>query len=123
MIITFWSSLGFPMIQTLPPKMTFTAKFFVDNILPDVLAAKRACQPYRRPVLHMDTASPHRAVLAAQKLEGNGIVATPHPASSSDLVPSHFFLFGALKGQFAGRIYESAYELVEEIYQITNPIP
>jgi hypothetical protein len=27
-----WSPLGFPMIQTLPPKVTFTLEFFVDAV-------------------------------------------------------------------------------------------
>jgi hypothetical protein len=45
MVVVFWSPLSFPVIQVLPPKMTFTAKFFVDNSLPDIAAAKPACGP------------------------------------------------------------------------------
>jgi hypothetical protein len=71
--------------------MTFAAKFFVDNILPDIAAAKPAYNPYRRPIFHMDDAFPHRAVSTAQQRERNGIVASPQPASSD------FFLFSAPK--------------------------
>jgi hypothetical protein len=46
-IIVFWLPLDFPVIQIWPPKMTFTTKFFVNNTLPDIVAAKPACDPYR----------------------------------------------------------------------------
>jgi hypothetical protein len=68
-IVIFWSPLSFPVIQALPPKMTFTAKFLVNNILPDIVAAKPACDPCQRLVLHLANASPHQAVLTAQKTE------------------------------------------------------
>jgi hypothetical protein len=42
----------------------------------------------------------------------------PHSAFSPQLASSDFFLFGALKGQLAGRGFESAEELVEEIQVI-----
>jgi hypothetical protein len=100
----------------------FTAKFFVDSILPDIAAAKPACKPYRRPILHTDDASPHHAVLTAQKRERSGIVASPQPASSPNLAPSDFFLFRALKGRLAGRTLESADELVEKICQMRSAI-
>jgi hypothetical protein len=32
MIVVFWSPFGFPVIQTLLPKMTFALKFFADVI-------------------------------------------------------------------------------------------
>jgi hypothetical protein len=34
-------------IQALSSRMIFTVKFFVDNILQDILAAKPACDPFR----------------------------------------------------------------------------
>jgi hypothetical protein len=52
MIIIFWSPLGFPVIQALPRKVTFTSKFFVDAILPYIVAAKPAGDSGRRMVLH-----------------------------------------------------------------------
>jgi hypothetical protein len=48
---------------------------------------------------------------------------SPHPTFSRDLATSDFFLFGALKGQFAGRTFDSADEPVEEIYEMTSAIP
>jgi hypothetical protein len=45
MIMIFWSPLGFPVIQVLPPKATFTSEFFVDAILPHIVAAKPAGDP------------------------------------------------------------------------------
>jgi hypothetical protein len=123
MIVIFWPPLGFSVIQTSPPKMTVTAVSFVDNIVPDIVAAKPVCDPCRRRVLHMDNASPHRAVLIAQRLEEKGIIANPLPAFSPDLGPSDFFLFGALKGQLTGHTFEWADGLIEEICEMMNAVP
>jgi hypothetical protein len=40
MIFLFWSPLGLPVIQDLPPKVKFGAESFVENILADVIVAK-----------------------------------------------------------------------------------
>jgi hypothetical protein len=104
--------------QVLPLKMTSIAKFFVDNIFPGIVAANPGCGLYRRLVGHMDNASPHQMMSRTQKLEENGIVASPHPAFSPNLAPSDLFLFGALKDQLAGRTSESADELVGEICEM-----
>jgi hypothetical protein len=49
--------------------VTFTSEFFVDAILPHVVATKSAGGPGRRLVLHADNASPHHAKLTARNLE------------------------------------------------------
>jgi hypothetical protein len=110
-------------IQDLPPKGTFIAGFFVENILPDIVAAKPASDTHHRLVLHMDNAFPHRTLLTSQNPEENGIIASRHPAFSPDLAPSDFFLFAALKGRFARCTFPSADELVEAIREITSAIP
>jgi hypothetical protein len=63
MVIIFWSPLGFPVIQALPPKVTFTSEFCVDTVLPYIVTTKRADDPGRWLVLHMDSASAYRARL------------------------------------------------------------
>jgi hypothetical protein len=105
MIIIFWSPLGFPVIQALPPKVTFTSEFCVDAVLPHIVATKRADDPGRWMVLHMDSASAYRARLPARNLEENRITASSHPAFSPNFAPSDFLLFGALKNQFTSRIF------------------
>jgi hypothetical protein len=42
MIIFSRSPLGFPVVQIRPPKVIFTSEFFVDVILPHIIAAKSA---------------------------------------------------------------------------------
>jgi hypothetical protein len=123
MIIIFWSLLGFPVIQALPPKVAFTSKFFIDGILPHIVAAKPAGDPDGRLVLYRDNASPHRGRLTARNLEENRITASPRPAFSPDLVPSDFFRFGALKGQLSGRIFKSLDELVEATREVASAVP
>jgi hypothetical protein len=123
MIVIFWSPLDFPVIQALSSEVTFTAEFFAENILPEIVAAKPASDTHRRLVLHMDNASPHRALVTSQNREEKGNRHGPHPAFSPDLAPSEFFLFGALKARLAGCTFESADELVEAIAEITGAIP
>jgi hypothetical protein len=123
MSIIFWSPLGFFVRQALPLKVTFTSEFFVDAILRHIIAGKPASDPGRRLVLYMGNASPHRASLIARNLEANRITASPRPAVWQDLAPFDFFLFGALRGQLSGRIFESREELVEAIRQIASAIP
>jgi hypothetical protein len=123
MVIIVWPPLGFPVTQTLPSKVTFTSKFFIDVILPHIVAAKPAGDPGRRWVLHIDSASPHHARLTARNLEENRIAASLHPVFSPDRAPSDVFLFGALKGQLSGHISESADKYVEVILEIASAIP
>jgi hypothetical protein len=115
--------LGFPVIKALPPKLTFTSKFIVDAIVLHIVATKPAGDPGRRLVLQMDNASPHRARLAARNQEENRITASPYPVFALELAPSDFFLFGALKGQHSGRVFESPDELIEAIREIASAIP
>jgi hypothetical protein len=98
-------------------------EFFVDAILPDIIAADPAGDPGRRLVLHMDNAPPHRARFTARNLEENRITASPHMAFSQEPALSDFFLIGALKGQLSGRMFESPDELVEAIREIASAIP
>jgi hypothetical protein len=102
--------------------MAFAARFLVDNILPNIVAANLTCDFYRRLVVHMDDTSPHRGLSTAQNLEENGIVGSSHPAFSPDHAPSGFFLFGALKGQLADRTSGSADELVNETCEMMSSI-
>jgi hypothetical protein len=104
-------------------KMRFTVKFFVDNILPDIVAAKPACDSYRQLVLQMYYASQRQTVLTPQKLEEKRILSSPNPAFSPTFTPSNFFLFDTLKGQLADHIFESTGELVEEIYETMSAVP
>jgi hypothetical protein len=103
--------------------MKFTAKFFVGSILPEIVGDKPACDHYRGLVLDIDNSSPHRPVLTAQKLEENGIGASPHTAFSSHLVPLDPFLFAARMDQLARRIFEWLDRLVEETCEMTSVIP
>jgi hypothetical protein len=123
MIIIFWSPLGIPVIQDLPPKVTFPSEFFVDAILPHIVAAKPAGDPGRRLVPYLGSASPNRARSTVRNLDENRITASPYPAFSPDLATSDFFLFGTLKGQLSGRVFESPDELIEAIREIANAIP
>jgi transposase len=56
----------------------------------------------RKLMLHLDNATPHRARATRECLKQFRIRPIRHPLYSSDLAPSDFYLFGELKGAFAG---------------------
>jgi hypothetical protein len=64
MIIIFWSPLGFPVIDALPAGEKFRARYFCDNIVPQI-AKQRSLDARqnrgRRCVVHIDNATRHRA--------------------------------------------------------------
>jgi hypothetical protein len=110
-------------IQALPPKVIFTSEFFVDVILPRIVAVKPSGDSGRRLVLQLNNAPPHYARLAARNLQGNGITPSSQSAFSSDIAPSDFFLFSSLNGQLSDHIFESLDESVEAVCEIVSAIP
>jgi hypothetical protein len=96
--------------------VTFTAEFFVDNILPDIIAAKPSCVPAGGRV------SSFRAVLTLQTLKGNRTAASPCPVFSPKCALSDFFRFDAFNGQIAGRIFESSNGEIEEMCETTSAV-
>jgi hypothetical protein len=65
MVSMFWSPVGFPVIAALPPKTKFSSAYFCDNIMPKIVEGMPfdSAESPRKLMLHIDSASPHRARL------------------------------------------------------------
>lgn len=73
--------------------------------------------------IHMDNASSHRAKTTQKALKEAFLIEAPHPPNSPDLAPCDFFLFGFLKGEIAGTIFNSYEELQVTVMDILHKIP
>jgi hypothetical protein len=103
MIIIFWLRLGLPVIDTLPAGEKFTARYFSDNIVPQIAEQRPSDARQNRGrkfVVHMDNATPHRAKLTKPGFKTQRRCEADHPPYSPDFAPSDFYLFGRLKGKW-----------------------
>ncbi len=77
----------------------------------------------RRPVIHMDNASPHDSRNTRAQLLFTGIWSIHHPALSPDLAPSDFWLFPRLKQGLKGRHFQNLDALEAAVGQEIGNIP
>jgi transposase len=115
LITIFWTALGFPVVGALPNAEEFTAQYFCDNIVPQIVEQRSSDarqKTGRKLVVHMDNATPHRAKLTKSCFKTLRLREADHPSYSPDLAPSEFYLFGKLKGQMAGSEFESTEDLL-----------
>ena len=110
MLITFFSTGGFKIIDFLTKETTANAEYCCE------LFRTLGREVSRRPLwLHMDNAPPHRAKCTQMLLNGMQITTLPHPPYSPDLAPSDFWLFGHLKEILKGTRFTTADELAEAV--------
>jgi transposase len=72
--------------------------------------------------LHADNARPHTAKKVAEFLAGNGMRRVLHRPYSPDLAPCDFYLFGYIKGRFAGASFEEPGQFLQAIDAIFQSI-
>jgi histone-lysine N-methyltransferase SETMAR len=118
MVTIAWSSLGFPLIVTLPKGSPFNAEYYHDNIL----AALTQLQPDddgKKLVVHVDNAITQKCRTFCEE---NGLWLAPHPPYSLDLAPSDFFLFSYVKERLKGMVFPSYKELPDGIGEVVTGI-
>jgi hypothetical protein len=125
MIILFWSPLGLPVIDALPAGEKFTARYFHNDILPQIAEPQSSdARQNRGPkfVVHMNNATPQRAKLTKSYFKTLQLREAGQSPHSPDLAPSDFYRFGEWKEQTAGSEFGSTEELLGTIRQLTNAI-
>jgi hypothetical protein len=125
LITIFWSRLGFAVIDALPAGKKFTARYFCDNIVPQIAEQRLSDARQNRDrkfVVHMDNATLHRAKLAKLCFKTLRLREAEHLPYSPDLASSDFSLFSKLQGQMAGSEFESPEDLLPTIRRLTNAI-
>jgi hypothetical protein len=82
MVTIYWSPLGFPILEALGKRKTFTSDYFCETIAPQFVeyAPMESRQARgRRITIHMDNASPHRSKQTTDFLSSLRLISAPHP--------------------------------------------
>lgn len=114
MISVLWSPIGFSVVKMLPQGTTFTADYFINTILKEIINTHPQVvrnEPQRKFIVHMDNATPHRAKVTTKFGLQNRLNFVRHPPYSPDLAPSDFYLFGKVKCSLKGSSFKSEDEL------------
>ena len=125
MITIFWNPNGFPVVEALDDNMVFNSDYFINKILEQINSQTSVDREIlkRNLILHFDNARPHISKKVKEYLDQNDIKRAPQPPYSPDIAPSDFFLFGYLKDNLKGFIFNSVGELLAEIKSIFFQIP
>ena len=78
----FFNTQGPMCVDVMPQQSTITAKYYTEQVLPQVLEHQAKSAPTRRRsriLLHHDNAAPHKARLTEHYLEQQGITLLAHP--------------------------------------------
>jgi hypothetical protein len=99
----------------------YNAAVFADAVMPSVIENVQV--ETRRKILqgrsiHMDSACACSSGRARKCIQASRVKSLPHPTYSSDLAPSHFFLFGLIKGKISDYNFESWEDLLNGIAEI-----
>ena len=108
------------MLDFLPKRSTITGVYYA-NLLAQL---RTAIREKRRGKLSkgvlQDNARVHTCKVAMDAVERNGYELIPHPAYSSDLAPSDFFLFPNLKKDIHGLHFRPDEEIVTAVKEWVN---
>ena len=87
------------MLDFLPKRSTITGLYYANLLdqLRTAICEKRQGKLSKGVLLQQDNARIHTCKVAMAAIERNGYELIPHPAYSTDLAPSFFFLFPNLK--------------------------
>ena len=116
MATVFWDAKGVIMLDFLPKRSTITGVYYANLLdqLRTAICEKRRGKLSKGVLLQQDTVRVHTCKVAMDTVERNGYELIPHPACSSDLAPSDFFLFPNLKMDIHLRSDEEVVTAVEE---------
>ena len=118
MISVFWDAEGLILVDYLPKGKTINSEYFCNLLREDLrkhLKNRRRGKLSSKPILQMDNATPHTALLTKELLASLGWEILPHPPYSPDLAPSDFHLFPRLKEPLRGKNFSSLEEMKEAV--------
>ena len=123
MATIFRDAKGVIMLDFLPKRSTITGVYYanlLDDQLRTAIREKRRGKLSKGVLLQQDNARVHTCKVAMDALERNGYELIPHPAYSSDLAPSDFFLFPNLKKDIRGLHFRSDEEVITAVKEWVN---
>lgn len=125
MITIVWGVWGFYILDDLPENTSYNSLYFINNILNKLISKKDEIWPNsqgKKIWLHLDNCKVHNSQLTIEKIEKSPFKRTPHPPYSPDLAPSDFYLFGKVKRELQGHMFNDRNELLEKLTEILNKI-
>ena len=114
MATLFGDAKGVIMLDFLPKRSTITGVKYANllNQLRTAIREKPLGKLSKSVLLQQDNVRVHACKVAMDAVERNGYELVPHPACSSDLAPSNFFLFPNLKKDIRGCHFQSDKEVL-----------
>ncbi|UYV60410.1 hypothetical protein LAZ67_1001064 [Cordylochernes scorpioides] len=105
MAIFFWDCKGVLLVDYLPPNTTVNSAWYCENLtkLRAAIKQKRPGPLSQKVLLVHDNARPHAARTTQTLLENFKWEIFTHPPYSTELAPSDFYLFPALKLHLGGK--------------------
>jgi hypothetical protein len=116
MLTIFFSGTSLISLDALPHGQRYTQKYFIDNILPDLVKEKRRIRRQNQMgqfFVHMDNSMCHNGKIITRQISDAKFERFPDPASSPDLSPCNFWLFGMLKQKVKDRAFQRVEEILE----------
>jgi len=125
LVIIFWNIHGPLLIRGVEKGKTFDSELACELLqeLEGEVCKQRPKTGANGMLLHWDNARPHVSETTQGEVKRLGFKILLHPAYSPDLAPSDFFLFGYLKGVFAGRRFTGPEDLLAQIMAEMVKIP
>ena len=114
LLTIFWDIKGVVHMEFLKQGHTVNSEKYIST-LRTLKVRLRRVRSRRDSILQHDMALPHTSRQTQDALAQLKLSALPHPAYSSDLAPSDYFLFLQLKKHLKGNHYNSAEEVVAAV--------
>jgi hypothetical protein len=121
MLTIFFSDVSLNTMDILPSSARFIQEYFINNILPDIVEARRRIfrRVHKRPFsMHMDNSMCHNGRKMTDELANlklDHVICTPY---LPDLSLCDFWLFGMLKQKIKDRVFQTIDEIMTAIHGV-----
>jgi hypothetical protein len=103
----------------------YNTALFIDGVMPSLIeniTSRSRRKTFKGWLIHTANARPHHSSLSHERIRAAKAEWLPHPAYSTDIAPSDFFLFGFIKGKISDCHYQSRQDLLKMIAEIFSQI-
>jgi hypothetical protein len=118
MLTVIWGVDEFHVVDLMASQRSLDSQYCMDNImvpLVEKIFAKGRNSHARGLHFHLDNCRVHFLRVAEQFIPQNHIFCVPQPATSPDLAPVDFWLFGHLRNSLTSRMFDDPEELLPGI--------
>jgi hypothetical protein len=112
-------------LDILPYGARFNQEYFVNNVLPDIVEArKRIVSRFRQRkcFVHMDNSMCHNGRKVTHELDNMKFDRVSYSFYSPDLSPCDFWLFGMLKQKSKDRVFQTVEEIMTAVHKVWDEL-